>query len=174
MVGIDALVRYAYGMGHRRIAYIHGENTSVTRARLGSFHRTLAQYGLEVPEEYVIPSAYRDAMSAEKATLRLLDLPNPPTCILYPDDMSCLGGINAIRLRGLRMPDDISVAGYDGLLLSGVVDPPITTIWQDTKKIGSLAAQKLISLIEQPKTTLTEHLLVSGKFREGGSVADIN
>ena len=72
------------------------------------------------------------------------------------------------------MPKDISVAGYDGLLLSGVVDPPITTIWQDTNKIGSLAAQKLISLIEQPKTTLTEHILVSGKLREGGSIADIN
>ena len=172
--GMRDLTEYVFQKGHRKIAYIHGENTSVTRARLGSFHRTLAQYGLEVPEEYVIPSAYRDAMGAEKATLRLLDLPDPPTCILYPDDMSCLGGINAIRMKGLRMPDDISVAGYDGLLLSGVVDPPITTIWQDTKKIGSLAAQKLISLIEQPKTTLTEHLLVSGKFREGGSVADIN
>ena len=63
----------------------------------------------------VIP--YRDAEAAAIATSELLDLKDPPTCILYPDDFSALGGINEIHERGLRIPDDISIAGYDGCIL---------------------------------------------------------
>ena len=55
------------------------------------------------------------------ATSELLDLKDPPTCILYPDDFSALGGINEIHERGLRIPDDISIAGYDGLTFARIL-----------------------------------------------------
>ena len=64
--------------------------------------------GVEIPDDYIKESPYRDADSAAKATAELLDLPNPPTCILYPDDYAAIGGINEIRERGLRIPEDIS------------------------------------------------------------------
>ena len=82
--------------------------------------------------------------------------------------------MNAINARGLKVPTDISVAGYDGLKIARHFEPQLTTIRQDTAKLGSEAAEKLISLIEHPRTTLTEQITVEGTVFEGGSVARIN
>jgi len=109
--GMETLTSYVMDCGHTRIAYIHGENTSVTKARLAGFYRTLQQRGESVPDEYVRQSAYRDADQAAQITESLMSLPEAPTCILYPDDFAAMGGINAIREMGRRIPDDVSVVG---------------------------------------------------------------
>lgn len=171
--GMKELVEYIYGRGHRRIAYIHGLDSSTTRGRLGSFHTVLSDLGAEVPDDYVKEAAYRDTVATGRITNELLDLPQPPTCILCPDDFSALGCINAIRERGLKIPDDISVAGYDGSTISRVLEPKLTTVRQDTGQIGRRAAQKLISLIEHPKTTLAEKIVVPGELVTGCSVKDM-
>ena len=119
----------------------------------------------------VIP--YRDAEAAAIATSELLDLKDPPTCILYPDDFSALGGINEIHERGLRIPDDISIAGYDGLTFARILEPRLTTLCQDTETIGRLAAQKLIDLIENPKTTIIDKFTVDGRLFPGASVRNL-
>ena len=62
------------------------------------------------------------------ATEALLELPSPPTCILYPDDFACFGGLNVMLRRGIRVPEDISVAGYDGLRIGRHVQPRLTTL----------------------------------------------
>ena len=171
--GMEDLVTYVYQQGHRRIAYIHGDNTSVTRVRLASFHRTLQRMGVDTPDEYIKESPYRDADSAAKATGELLDLPNPPTCILYPDDYAAIGGINEIRERGLRIPEDISIAGYDGITIAKILEPKLTTLCQDTVAIGRIAAEKLIDLIENPKTTLVDRFTVDGTLFKGASVQQL-
>lgn len=168
--GMEELVSYIYGMGHKKIAYIHGDDTPVTRNRLSGFYRTTQRYGLEIPDEYVKASSYRDLEMAAKATGELLDLPNPPTCIMYPDDYAAVGGMNEIRERGLRIPEDISITGYDGIDLVRMMEPKLTTLCQDTRKIGRMAAEKLISLIEHPKTTLVDKFSVDGVLFKGGSV----
>jgi len=106
-------------------------------------------------------------------TNELLELEEAPTCILYPDDFSAFGGINAIRERGLRIPEDISVAGYDGIQAARQLEPRLTTVQQDTEQIGCVAARKLISLIERPKTTIVEQVVIAGTVVEGKSVATI-
>ena len=164
--GMEELVTYIYKKGHRKIAYIHGDDTSVTKNRLGSFYRTLQRLGIEEPDEYVKPSFYRDADLAGERTGELLDLKDPPTCILYPDDYAAMGGINEIRERGLRIPEDISVAGYDGINIAQVLEPKLTTLCQDTAAIGRIAAERLIELIEHPKTTVIEKYTVDGPFKE--------
>ena len=156
---MEELVSYILERGHRKIAYIHGEDSSVTRSRLGSFYRTLQKKRIDIPDEYMPVIPYRDAEAAAIATSELLDLKDPPTCILYPDDFSALGGINEIHERGLRIPDDISIAGYDGLTFARILEPRLTTLCQDTETIGRLAAQKLIDLIENPKTTIIDKFL---------------
>lgn len=171
--GMEDLVTYVYEQGHRRIAYIHGDNTSVTRTRLSSFHRTLQRKGLEIPDDYIRESPYRDADTAAKVTGDLLDLPHPPTCILYPDDYAAIGGINEIRERGLRIPEDISVAGYDGITIAKILEPKLTTLCQDTVAIGRIAAEKLIDLIENPKTTLIDRFTVDGTLFKGASVSEV-
>lgn len=168
--GMEELVSYIYSMGHKKIAYIHGDDTPVTRNRLSGFYRTTQRYGLEIPDEYVKASSYRNLEMAAKATGELLDLPNPPTCIMYPDDYAAVGGMNEIRERGLRIPEDISITGYDGIDLVRMMEPRLTTLCQDTRKIGRVAAEKLISLIEHPKTTLVDKFSVDGVLFKGGSV----
>lgn len=170
VAGMRDLVRYVYSMGHRRIAYIHGAPSSVTQSRLSSFYKTCEELGVKVPADYVGEAPYRDTNGAYLETKRILGLKKAPTCILYPDDFSCFGGINAINELGLKIPDDISVVGYDGLRLARHFEPKITTIIQDTERLGREAALKLISLIENPKTTITEQITVPGVVFEGNSV----
>lgn len=171
--GIRELITYVYDMGHRKIAYIHGADSSVTQNRLGSFYRTLDELGVDVPDEYVKEGIYRDPVSAAKLTRELLELKDRPTCILYPDDYSCIGGINAIKEKKLVIPDDISVAGYDGINIAKVLEPKITTLEQDTKSLGKRAAESLINAIEKPKTAVIERLVIEGKVLPGDSVKRI-
>ncbi|MBP3578382.1 MAG: LacI family DNA-binding transcriptional regulator [Lachnospiraceae bacterium] len=171
--GMQQLLEYVYSQGHRRIAYIHGADSAVTRERLASFYHTAEKLGLEVPDEYIKEAPYRDSWGTGERTKELLKLKVPPTCILYPDDFASLGGLNAIAELGLRVPEDISVAGYDGIRISRHLSPKLTTLKQDTKSIGSKAGEKLISLIEHPKSTLIEQIVIKGGVYAGGTVGQI-
>ena len=82
-------------------------------------------------------------------------------------------GINAIYDAGLRIPDDISVVGYDGIRLAEVISPRLMTWKQNTEELGRQATAHLIELIEHPKTALIDRYVVSGRLMEGDSVADI-
>lgn len=171
--GIHDILDYLYKMGHRRIAYIHGADSSVTKSRLASFYKSMEDLGLPVVDDYVKNGIYRDTISSAKLTKELMSLKVPPSVILYPDDYSAIGGINAINELGLSIPDDISIVGYDGISVAKMLKPTITTIEQDTNALGTLAAERLISLIERPKSTIIENILVEGKLFEGGSVKPV-
>lgn len=168
--GMKDLLQYIHRMGHQKIAYIHGAASAVTQSRLSSFYKTCEELNIRTPAEYIKESPYRNTQGAFAQTLKLLKLPQPPTCILYPDDFSCFGGISAINAKGLKIPDDISIAGYDGIGLAKNFKPPLTTIAQNTGQIGKMAASKLISLIENPKSTITEQIIIPGELFPGGSV----
>lgn len=170
--GMKDLVTYIYEMGHRKIAYIHGDENSVTTKRLSSFRNAAENLGITVPDEYICPSAYRDMSRAARQTEKLLLLKDRPTCIIYPDDLTAIAGINTLSAHGLRIPEDISVAGYDGLNIASQFEPKLTTIRQDTKSIGRIAAEKLIELIEKPKTTLIEQITVQGVLEKGKTVGN--
>lgn len=175
--GMRDLTEYICRKGHKRIAYIHGAvlgaSSTVTTNRLSSFYRTAEELGVEIPDEYVREAPYRDTEKSYLITNELLDMPEPPTCIIYPDDFAALGGINAIRERNLRIPEDISVAGYDGIPLMKHLDPRLTTLQQDTEQIGFAAARELISLIERPRSTIIKQVTIPGHLVEGQSVASI-
>ena len=174
VLGMKELFNYIYEQGHRKIAYIHGgDESAVTRTRLACFYKEAEERGLVIPEEYIKMADYRNTELTAQMTYELLDLPEPPTCILYPDDFAALGGFNAIRARGLRIPEDISIAGYDGIKLMQCIEPKLTTIKQDTKKIGQYAIEKLLALIEKPRTTLIEQVRVPVRLEKGESVRKI-
>lgn len=172
--GMKDLITYIYNMGHRKIAYIHGADSSVTQNRVGSFYKTCSELKIKIPDAYVKSGIYHDAKTTYRLTKELLSLKDRPTCIIFPDDFSCVGGINAIKEMGLSIPEDISVAGYDGILLSQVLDPKITTVKQDTETLGKSAAIKLIEAIENPKASIIERVVVEGYLIQGESVKDIN
>lgn len=173
MRGMESLVRYVYGKGHRRIAYIHGNPTAVTENRLMGFYRACEALGLAIPNEYITECEYHEPVSCYKATKRLLALPERPTCILFSDDYSYIGGINAIYEAGLRVPEDISIVGYDGIHMAKMVSPKLTTWQQNTAELGRLAAERLIDRIEHPHTTPPKHITVQGRLLEGETVRQI-
>lgn len=171
VTGIRELVEYIYKeCGHRKIAYIHGADSSVTRNRLASFYRTMEELGATVPDEYVKDGRYRMPDMSYELTVELLKQDDPPTCIIYPDDFAAIGGINAIKSLGLSIPDDVSIAGYDGIRIAKVLEPRMVTIEQDTGRIGDLAAQKIVQLIERPRSAIAERIVVEGKLLRGDSV----
>lgn len=168
--GMRELVEYIHSKGHKKIAYIHGADSSVTQNRLGSFYKTAESLGLDICDEYIKEGVYHNPDDSFRKTKELLEMSDRPTCIIYPDDFSAIGGINAIKESGLNIPEDISVAGYDGIRLSQVLSPKLTTLKQDTKTLGKLAAERLIELIERPKCAVIERIIVAGEVLEGDSV----
>lgn len=172
--GIEALVNHAYNMGHRRIAFIHGEMTTVTRNRITGFYRACERLNLNIPQEYIRESSYHDPAQCAQETKELLKLGIRPSCILFPDDFSSIGGMATIRELGLRIPEDISVIGYDGIKLARMLTPQLTTYQQDTAILGKTAAAKLINLIENPKTTLIDRIIIPGRILPGETVHDVN
>lgn len=171
--GMEELVLHIAKHGHRKIAFIHGDGSSVSENRMTGFFRGCQKAGIEVKDEYILKGAYHDVARCEALTNQLLKLEEPPTCIIFPDDFSGLGGMNAIRTSGYNIPEDISVVGYDGIHLSQVISPKLTTYKQDTKALGKTAVMKLIDLIENPKTALLNVEVVPGELLTGESVKQI-
>ena len=168
--GMSEMVRYIIAQGHRDIAYIHGEMTSVTHNRLAGFYRSCEAAGIKVPDDYVRAARFHDPATSARVTGELLALKRPPTCIIYPDDICVLGGRSELESRGLSIPDDISVAGYDGALLSEALRPKLTTVRQDTDMLGKRAAVLLAEAVENPKTYLPRQELIPGTLLPGGTV----
>ncbi len=168
------IVNYLVKLGHKRIAFIKGDDTSVTQKRLASFYRSCKDNGIEVREEYIREGRYHLPNVSGHITRELLALDERPTVIMYPDDYSLLGGITEIEKHGLKIPADISIVGYDGIKLSRLLRPIITTYVQDSIEIGKKSARKLIELIEFPKTALAETVVVKGYLQEGKTVKNLN
>ena len=171
--GASSLTEYLIAKGHRKIAFIHGEDTDVTRKRIRGFCQTCQDAGIRVPEEYMEFAPYHDPKASAKATERLMQLKERPTAILYPDDYAYLGGRAELEHMGLSVPDDVSVAGYDGIPLSREISPRLTTWFQDAEEIGRVSGKKLVETIENRKGCAVEELQVPGRLIEGESVRNI-
>jgi DNA-binding LacI/PurR family transcriptional regulator len=171
--GMRELVKNILLKGHTQIAYLYGNPSSVTTKRLGSFYKTLEEYGVEPKEKWILQAGYRDAKICSELTEKILSDSNRPTCIVYPDDFALIGGMTRIQDMGFRIPEDISIAGYDGSLLSKLTSPTLMTVHQDTKAIGKIAAEKLVHAVEKPRTWLPERIIVPGSFSPGKSVKNI-
>ena len=171
--GTERLVAYAYLKGHRKIAYIHGEQTDVTSRRIASFVKGMRSYGLEVREDYLLAGSYHDPRTSGKLAKSLFSNSDRPTCILFPDDISMLGGITALTQEGYIIPDDVSVIGYDGTELSRIYRPMMTTYVQNSKELGAKAAIELIKQIEDPLSYLCGVFYCQGEIQEGKTVKEI-
>ena len=168
--GMETLVRFVYENGHRKLAFIHGEITSVTQKRIASFKKTCAGLGILVPPEYIRPAVYHDPRSSGLATRALLELNERPTCIFYPDDLSFLGGMSELERHGISIPKDMSVVGYDGIPLSQVLRPRLSTYRQAAERMGQEAARLLVEQIEHPDTWLPQQITVEGELLRGDTV----
>lgn len=170
---MEEIVRYLYSLGHRRLAFIHGEIGDVTRARLAGFHRGCRACGIQVPDDWIIAARFHEPEDSIQATRKLLGEKKTPDCILYPDDISCIAGIAAAQGMGRSVPGDVSCFGFDGIRLAAVMTPSIATYRQNAHEIGRRAAEELIAAIEDPKCYVSRVITVPGEIQPGGSVRDL-
>lgn len=164
------LVKYLVEMGHRRIACIQGEKTSVTVRRMSGFNKAVREFGLKIPDTYKKESRYHDVGRTMKAAQEILSLPDPPTAIMFPDDYTAIGCRPLFESLGIRIPEDISITGYDGIPLSQETRPRLTTLKQGAETIGTRAAEKLVDLIENKDSQIVEEIVVNGELLKGETV----
>ena len=174
VAAMEELIHHLHDdMGHSRIAFILGESCQVSSERLAGFVRGCRSCGLTIPDEYVRQGYFRTPEASALRTGELLSLPLPPTCILYPDDVSYLGGVAEIQRRGLSVPSDVSCVGFDGQSLARALTPRLTTYFQDGIMMGARAAQELISAIEDPRCDVPRTVHVPGHILRGETVRDL-
>ena len=173
LTGCYKLTEYLIKKGHRKIAFIYGERTSVTNKRLVGFNRALKDYKITLPDEYLVQGRYHDPQRTRQITRQLMELADPPTAIMFPDDYSYLGGVIELEEMGLSIPQDVSAVAYDGIPMAEILRPRLTTWRQNAVEIGRLSAKKLVEKIEHSRTCVDEEIPVSGSLLEGTSVADV-
>lgn len=138
--GASAAAQHLLQHGCRRLAYISGsDHTPDNAERLQGLRDTLAAHGLDLPEHYVTPGDYL-AGSGYNAMLRLLEQAEKPDAVFAANDQMAADALLAIRDRGLRVPEDIALVGFDDLPLATYVSPPLTTVHQPAHEMGRLAA----------------------------------
>ncbi|WP_107491525.1 LacI family DNA-binding transcriptional regulator [Thermobifida fusca] len=146
-----AATQHLIELGHTRIATISGPTHMLcSRARVDGYRSALDAAGLTVPDEYIgygdftIPGGHAE-------THRLMELPEPPTAIFAGSDMMARGAYEALFERGLRVPQDVSVVGFDDLPEAAWAAPPLTTVRQPLSEMGQMAARTLLRMVAGEK-----------------------
>jgi LacI family transcriptional regulator, galactose operon repressor len=151
--GARLALAHLHVLGHRRIAHVAGaQNTVAGAERLEAFLGESARLGLDLPGEYVRQGDFSTA-SGYREACALLALPERPTAIMAASDLMALAALQAIREAGLEPGRDVAVIGFDDLEAAALAHPPLTTIRQDRRELGTLAATRAIELIEDPEAT---------------------
>lgn len=142
--GAYAAARHLIERGHRRIATISGDMRYATaQARLAGFSQALSEAGLALPPELAVACEW-DTIIAAEATRRFLGMPEPPTAIFAASDDMAIGAINAARERGVRVPDDLAVVGFDDIPLSQEINPLVSTVRIPLAEMGRRVAELLV------------------------------
>lgn len=158
-------VRHLAELGHERIAFIAGdERLASAKDRRRAYMETMAQLGLKRDPALIVSGDFIQ-MGGFVATQKLLALKRPPTAIFAANDMSAFGAIAAIREVGLKIPEDISVIGFDDIPAAAQVYPALTTIRQPIHQMGRSAVNTLLALIAgiepaSPQVSLPTELVV--------------
>ena len=149
--GADQAMRHLLGLGHRRIAIITGPRGWVaTEDRRRGYHAALAAAGILPDPELEVESNF-EIDGGEQAARILLDLPERPTAIFAFNDNHAIGALRAARERGLRVPEDLSIVGFDDVEHATIVSPTLTTVRQPLAEMGRTAVSLLTRLIERQR-----------------------
>lgn len=150
-LGISEAVNHLHWLGHQKIAYIGGPNRLRSAAkRLAAFRDSMAQYfpGSEPLEIY--EGDFR-LDGGRRVAREMLGAGHLPTAVLVANDMMALGVIQELHQRGLQVPDDISIVGFDDIAFAALCDPPLTTICLPRVELGRKAVEALLATVEHPE-----------------------
>jgi LacI family transcriptional regulator len=156
----DDMTSHLIALGHRRIGFVVGHvNHTASEQRLFGYRRALDRAGVMFEPRHVQPGAF-DFRSGEAAADMLLDLANAPTAIFASNDDMAAGVLTVAHRRGMSLPKDLSVVGFDDTPLAGQLWPPLTTVRQPTRDLAFAAASLLFRSEEGPVHRLLAHELV--------------
>jgi LacI family transcriptional regulator len=151
--------RYLVSLGHRRIGFTtRPQLQTASAARLHGYLDALRDSGIS-PDDELIVETYLEPNSGVEPTKRLLDLSNPPTAIFAFHDLVAVDALNVLQSRGLRVPDDVSVMGFDGLRAGLMTIPHITTVAQPLQRIGERVLQIINERVENPAAAVVQETL---------------
>jgi len=139
-------VDYLFKRGHERIGMITGPN-GPGRARLLGYRRSLTKHGVS-PDGVVVQDGGFDEESGYRTMRELLELPTPPTAIFAANDTIAVGAMLAIKEKGLLIPQDVAVVGFDDIPAARLVTPSLTTVTQFQEKLGRRAAEMLFERLD--------------------------
>lgn len=149
--GLQA-VEYLYSLGHRKIAHISGgDDTFSGPKRKEGYKQGLQQFDLPIKAEWIVNGGYFTYDGGYEAMKRLLQLEEKPTAVFVAGDYMAIGAMEAIKDHGLKVPEDISIIGFDDIELAQFVTPRLTTVKQNTNEIGKKAAELLVEAIDHKK-----------------------
>jgi LacI family transcriptional regulator len=150
---------------HEQVAYIGGApHAGPSDLREAGFRRAVAETGRTVAEDLVVHTSF-NREGGRIAAGRLLDRSNPPSAIACANDLIAIGVLDAARARGLRVPDDLAVTGYDDIEAASLVDPALTTVVNPAREIGRACGEALLRRLtkgdaEPPREVLIATTLV--------------
>ena len=142
--GISQAVEHLIGLGHRRVAFISGPaDLKSARIRQSAFLKAMQKRGMGDPAW--IETGNHRIDGGFQAMSRMLDRTPLPTAVLSSNDLTALGALRAIRRKGLRVPDDLSVVGFDDIALAEFTEPPLTTVRLPREEIAGKAFEALLA-----------------------------
>ncbi len=143
--GAREMVTHLVSLGHKRIAIIQGaEGNFDATERLEGYRQALQDAGLSLDASLEVPGDFTEA-SGHRGTLALLEAKDPPTAIFCANDSMAIGALSALRERGLRVPDDMTVVGFDDIPLARYMNPPLSSVHVPIFEMGERAARRLIA-----------------------------
>lgn len=150
--GCSLALNYLYKLGHRKIAHIQGvaqADNWPSSIRKKTYIEVMKKLNLDIPEGYIVDGVNFDVSGGYDAMKELLSLKDRPTAVFASGDKLAIGAVDAIKDAGLRVPEDISVIGFDNIEIAKYVTPKLTTIRQNCQEIGKAAVDILIEQINK-------------------------
>lgn len=160
-----SMTEHLLELGHTRIGLIKGPNSSpLTQERLRGYQHALANADIPFDESILFDGDFT-LRSGFDAARRMLEQPNRPTALFCENDETAIGAMQALKQSGLKIPEDISVAGFDDIAFSGYADPPLTTIAQPAEEFGHTAVSLLVDVLngkikKAPRVIMPHELIV--------------
>lgn len=176
-VGVQAGVDHLYSLGHRKIAHVTGpEGNVLMQTRRDAFVKAIREHGLELQPDWIIKGDFNLAAGC-LAAQDWIALKDRPSAVFCASDQIALGFMAELSRHGIRVPNDVSVMGFDDIDLAAQFIPPLTSIKQDRLLLGETAAAMLVARIETPQDAPDDHavmLPVSLVVRESTAALEVS
>ena len=168
--GAKAVTQHLVDSGYKRIGFLGNALSGKTmQDRYDGYAQTLQENGVTVDESLVAHSVNGEIENGRLATLPLLDLPTPPNAIVCHNDLIAIGAMQAVQQRGLSVPNDIAITGFDDVLSAAYVSPPLTTYRQPKFELGHEAAKMMLTLLRSQTQLPPQRIQLQGKLIVRGS-----